>query len=188
MTTLDYQVGASPDDLYWTGTSFDRTTTTMPIGRATNVYNTVARFADVTIPDDATIDAAYLLVYFDSSEGSPEATIKFEDAADPGQITSYTDGNSRVLTTTGVAYNPPTSGTWNNTPSIISIVEELMGSYSYADGAAMQCIIVGGGASGVNRTYVRTYNYRGNTSGPKLHIEYSVGAVAGYVHSQCIII
>lgn len=175
---IDYQVSASNDDCYWTvgGSTYYRTATTYPIGRYTYIYKDAVRFTGVTIPDGATIDEAYLSFHYHANNGTPEeATIKFEDAATPTQITDQSDGESRTLTTAGVGYTPPTSGTWSNTPSIVPIIEELMDSYSYKDGSAMQCIVIGGGASGLKRSYIRAYDYTENIYGPKLNMVYSTG-------------
>lgn len=181
--TINYQTSSSGDDCYWTdgGSTYYSTTTTFPIGRYTYLYKNAMRFVGVTIPDGATIDEAYISIYYHAHNGTPaEGSLKFEDAAAPTQITDQADGQSRTLTTASIGYTPPTSGTWNNSPSIISIIEELMSSYSYESGAAMQCIITGGGVSGLNRADCRTYNYTGNTYGPKLYIEYSEGSASSW--------
>jgi hypothetical protein len=59
-----------------------------------------------------------------------------------------------------------------------------LGAYSYAAGAAMQCIIVGSGGSGNNYSFQRSYNYMGNTYGPKLHIEYATGCPRQAMHMR----
>lgn len=175
---IDYQTSSSGDDCYWTdgGSTYYSTTTTFPIGRYTYLYKNAMRFVGVTIPDGATIDEAYISIYYHAHNGTPaEGSLNFEDAADPTQITNQADGQSRTLTTASIGYTPPTSGTWNNSPSIIPIIEELLASNSYEGGAAMQCIITGGGVSGLNRADCRTHNYSGNIYGPKLNIVYSTG-------------
>jgi hypothetical protein len=182
MPTLDYQVGGSYDDGHWLGTSFSRTQTLFRIGRDISaVYKTFARFTGVTIPVGATIDSAYCSFYFASVVGTPPVcTLYFEDAGNPMQISSYSDGDSRYLTTNNISVTPASSGTWWNTGDIKDIIQELVNSYSYAAGSAMQLIIVGGGASGGNYSATRAYDYTGNVYGPKLHIEYT-GAVGGSV-------
>lgn len=174
MTTLDYQVNAGENDGYWQSSTFNNTTPYIIFGYSSVGVNSFARWTGVTIPTGATITAAYLSFYrYVISSGTPPAcTLYFEKAANPSAITSASDGNSRTKTTASISVTAPTSGTWWNTNDISSIIQELVNSYNYASGAAMQMIVLGGG-SGSN--YGTGYSYNGNSSyAPKLHIEYTI--------------
>ena len=193
MTTLDYQVAASADDGhgFYSGANIYNSGTLLYFGQTIgNAYTTYVRWDGVTIPDGATIDEAYISMRYDSKYGTPPTcTIYFEDDDDPAAVSNKTDLGARVQTTANVSWATPSTGEWVNTGSIISIIEELMASYSYASGAAMQVLVVGPqGGSTSNYSKIRSYDYEGNDQGPILHIKYSTGAVVGYVHSQCIII
>lgn len=173
---VDYQTSASANDGLWqTGVSLNIISEAWPMGRNTTaIYNSFALFTDVTIPDGATIDVAYLSFRYRSKAGTPPAcSLYFNDADDPATITSIEDGNGRTLTTASISITGPGSGTWWNSSSIKSIIDELMASYSYGAGANMLVILVGAGSSGENYSHQYSYNYTGNVSGPKLHIEYT---------------
>lgn len=173
MATLDYQIGNLADDVMWYATTFDSLGSAF--GRHTSgVIKSSWRFTGVTIPAGATITAAYLSFYYYDTVGTPPACALYaEDAANPGRITTYGDGNGRSLTTASISITCPSSGTWWNSSSLVNIIQELVDSYSYVSGAAMQFIVVGGGATGTNYGYC--YDYEDNSSrAAKLHIEYEV--------------
>ena len=187
VTTLDYQVAASADDGYGSGANISNSGMLLYFGQTIGkAYTTYVRWDGVTIPDGATIDEAYISMRYDNKYGTPPTcTIYFEDDDDPAVIANKADLDGRTKTTANVSWAAPSKGTWVNTGSIISIIEELMASYSYASGAAMQMLVVGPqGGSTSNYSTIRSYDYMGNDQGPILHIKYSTG----YVHSQCIII
>jgi hypothetical protein len=178
MVTVEYQVGASADDGAWISTTFS-TNFDLQFGSYTaGIYKSFFRFTGVTIPDGATINSAYLSFYYSGKMGTPPAcTLSAIDEANPSTITGYSDGNGRSLTTANISITGPESGTWWNSGSIVAIIEELLASNSYASGAAMMFLVVGSG-SGQNRSSQRSYDYAGNTYGPKLHIEYTEAAAA----------
>jgi len=185
--TVDYQVGASADDCHWRGTTYANNATNLVFGRtAGGVYKAAFRFPGITIPDDAIIDSSYCSFYFDSYVGTPPAcTLYAEDAANPSAISGYSDGDGRSLTTANISVTGPTSGDWHS-GSLNALFAELRGSYSYESGAAVLFIVVGGGASGANYSAVKSWDYAGNVSGPKLHIEYTEAAAGNpfYAYAQ----
>lgn len=175
--TVDYQVAASEDDCYWYSTTFNSNNTTIHLGRRlSGIYNTAIRFEGVTIPDGATIDISYLSFYFSAYVGTPvQCTLSAEDDANPDQITGYTDGDGRAKTTENIPVTGPTSGTWWDTDSTNSIIAELVMSYSYASGSAMQFIVIGSG-TGSNYSSQYSADYDDGSYAPKLHIEYTEAA------------
>jgi len=181
-TSLEYQVAAGIDDCRWHSTYFSATLNYLEFGRISGSQSNIAlRFEGVTLPDDATITAAYLSLYVVGYIGTPSwAGIYAEDAANPTVITSRSDGNSRDKTSNYVAWNIPTANGWNNTDDISSVITELIGSYSYASGSAMQFIIICGAGTGSNYTNARSYDYGDPSQAAILHIEYSSGEVAVY--------
>ncbi|DBA35225.1 TPA_asm: hypothetical protein vir530_00001 [dsDNA virus vir530] len=180
MSEVDYQVeDDGANDCRWYSSYFGNAITYLEMGWASgNATSVAVRFQDVTIPDGATIDAAYLQFYYvsNSYKASPAVTIYGEDDEDPSVIESLTDGAARVKTTASVSWVISYPGTWLESSDISDIITELMESYSYAAGAAMQFIIIG--TSGTGNVYVRSYDYTGNVLGAKLHIEYTSGGVA----------
>lgn len=185
MVTVDYQVGASANDGYWIpayglfeaagldgdlmGDYFD----TFPLC-------SFARFTGVTIPAGATINVATLQLYFkEIGQGStPKCTIYADDQVNPSAVSSSSDGEGRTKTTAGVASNLPADGTWWTSGSLVSVIQELVNSYSYASGSAMQLLFLGD-ADGSGSIFVESYD-TDPTKAAKLHIEYTAagGSVA----------
>ena len=185
MTTVDYQVSAGADDCTWRTGYYSGDGTTLRLGGlASSVYKIAARFV-VTLPAGATITAAHVSLYIITMYGSPTADVYAEDAANPDEISSEADGESRSLTTAKVTWSSFDSG-WTDSPDISAVLSELLTDYSYAAGKALQIILVGTSAKN-NYAVVSAQENADNTYGPKLHIEYTESA-GGYAHSQCIII
>lgn len=177
MSSIDSQVAASADDCRWYSTYFGNTMAYHELGMLSGFATNIAvRFQGVTIPDGATIIAAYLSFYSVSYNGSPgSVSIYGEDAANPSAISSRADGEGRTKTMAYVTWALPLTPGWVNSSDISSVISELTGSNSYASGASMQFIIVGTSGSGSNQVNMRSYDYTGNTQGAKLHIEYTSG-------------
>lgn len=176
---LNYQVGASANDGMWYSTGFNNNGTILYVGASASVtWKTFARWTGVTIPAGATIDVANLSFYYYDYYGTPaECDLYFEDAANPNAVTGYADGDGKTKTTSTIKITGPTSGTWWNSNSIVSIIQELVDSYSFAAGSAMQALIIGPAQNGSDRySRQRSYDWSGNVSGPKLHIEYTEAA------------
>lgn len=178
MVTLDYQVSTPEDDGYWvTSLTFSYGTVDLPLGGLSGYQIKVfCRWTGITIPAGAKITSAYVSFRFYNYSGTPpECTLHFEDAANPSAISSASDGDDRVKTTANISVTGPTSGEWWNTGSIVSIIQELVDSYDYSSGAAMQMIIDGGASN--SYSYQSAYG-DGDPAGPrapKLHIEYASG-------------
>lgn len=191
MVTVEYQVGASDDDalLYSYSSQILKTYQYEIWGEdsANWIYTSFMRWAGVTIPAGATITAAYISFYHYDQAGSP-ATCKiyFAKAANPAAVSSYSDYTSRAKTTAYVNIGTG-SGTWWNSDSLVSIIQELVDAYDYSSGAAMLAFVVGANA-GSGNNYYRAYGYDGDSAkAPKLHIEYTEAAGGGnpfYAYAQ----
>lgn len=175
MVTLDYQVAASGDDGGFWSSTFDNTYTTIRMGYDSSVRSAFMRFTGVTIPVGSIITAACLSTKFGGSGGTiPACTLYFEDAADPAAPTTAADANGRTKTTASMSYTPPgyNSGNWSNSNDFSAIIQELVDSYDYSAGKSMQILVIGAGSK-TNYGACLSYDYSGNVSGPKLHIEYT---------------
>lgn len=180
MTTVEYQVGASNDDalLYSYLSQIIKPYAYETWGEDSNsyIYSCFMRWSGVTIPAGATITAAYISFYHYDQAGSP-ATCKiyFAKAANPAAVSSYSDYTGRAKTTAYVNIGTG-SGTWWNSDSLVSIIQELVDAYDYSAGAAMLAFVVGANA-GSGNNYYRAYGYDGDAAkAPKLHIEYTEAA------------
>ena len=163
--TVDYQVGSNADDGFWSESAFYNDPYEIQIGSTeSSVRTSFFRFA-VTIPVGATIDSAKLSFYGKGGTGTPAAgNLYFEDAANPAQITSISDGNSRTKTTAYSAETPVNVyNEWWDTGDIGSVVQELQDSYSFASGAAMQVIWVGPALDG-RYQFVKVVDYGQSSS------------------------
>lgn len=177
MVTIDKQVGANADDGYWMAPStFSYDSVVLALGGLYGyAINVFCRWTGITIPAGAKITSAYVSFRFYSYSGTPpKCTLYFEDAANPSAISSASDGNGRVKTTANISVTGPTSGEWWNTGSIVSIIQELVDSYDYSSGAAMQMIINGVAGNGVSRQSAYEYGTADGRWAPKLHIEYAL--------------
>lgn len=188
MPTIDIKVAASADDAHQLS---DGTTDVTAI--AVNNIDAVdewiaARFLDVTIPDDATIDVAYLQVGISvAAQDEPDHTLYGENADAPaafsagGAGTNNISGRTRTTATgtfSSTNLGATTTPTYFNTGSLVSVIEELMAARSYAAGRDL-VIMMHGSADGARDLGVIFWD--GNPDfAPNLHIEYTAagGAVA----------
>jgi len=146
------------------------------------------RYASVTIPDGATISVAYLTLTSSSNASGTVCNllIMADDSATPIAPVDHASFVAKVRTTAQPAWNGVGAWTTNstyNTPSLVSVVEELMASFSYAGGAAMQFIIEPNGCDAL--AHRRPYDYTSDsTKVTTLHIEYSAGGAPAFTAAK----
>jgi hypothetical protein len=179
MPTLDYTVAASSDDAQELGGTVSINTAVIGTIDATNEYAGL-RWDAVTIPDGATIDVAYIRLNVTvSSADEPQHTIHFENADAPATFVATNNNiNTRTMTSASVVWDNADLGAngtdqYFNSPSLVSIIQELMAARSYASGRAMVCRIQGG--SSATRDLQFTSWDNSPTTAPVLHIEYTAG-------------
>ncbi len=141
----------------------------------TKVQKVGMRFTNVTVPAGATILNAY--VQFQVDEVSTDATsltIRGQAANNPGTFTTTSQNvSSRPSTVASVGWVPPSwptvgaRGPDQRTPSLVSIVQEIVNRSGWGSGNAMVVIVTGTGR--------RTAEARDGTFAPILHVEYSIG-------------
>jgi len=143
------------------------------------LLSTGLRFRDVNIPYGATITSSYLIFtageYYDDS--ITNVTIRAEAIDDSPIFTSTAyDVTNRSLTTTNTTWSiPQTSETWvedyqNNSPSINSVIQEVIDRDGWADGNSMTLII----SPNSGRRYSKTWD----TGSPvRLHTEYTFDCI-----------
>jgi hypothetical protein len=183
MPTLDYTVGASSDDAHEFGGTVTINSATLGTIDATTEYAGL-RWTGVTIPDGATIDVAYIrLSVPNASFDEPLITIRFENTDSPATFSATNNNiNTRTMTTASVLWDNADLGAsgseqYFNSPSIVSLIEELMAARSYASGRAMVCRLNGGADSTRDLQFTA---YDGNPSwAAMLHIEYTEGGGGG---------
>lgn len=138
------------------------------------------RFNNVTIPQGASIDRAYVQFTVDeTNSGSTSLTIKAHDTDDAAAFTSSSNNvSNRSTTSASVAWNPVAwnsvgqSGADQRTPEMKAVIQEIVDRNGWASGNDMAIIITGTG----ERT---AEAYDGTSSSAALlHVEYTVGGGA----------
>ena len=174
---VDYQVGASGDDGYASGSGFEGSYSKLSFGQLYGTYiHAFVRFA-VTIPVGATITNAYLSFVHNETSGSPTGKIHVEEASDPAAVTSWSNLNARSWSAEYVSIvDLYADNKWHNTPDISGLVQGVVDAYDFSSGAHTQFKIHGGGAGGYHVQYLFSWDYSDNTKAPKLHIEYTEAA------------
>ncbi len=184
MATIDVQVGVSADDGYTQveSSAFDNTNLTSYTGKydSATTYNSFYRFTGITIAIGSTVNGAYLSFYESAtaaSVGTPLTKIYADDQnGNVAAPTTAADYNGRTVTTAAVDEDGnPTDVQWNNTASIVSIIQELVTSYDYSNGAIL-ILHKDDGSAANNYRRSRTWDSTASpthTWGAKLHIEYT---------------
>lgn len=191
-TTVDEQVGASTDD-----TAVDDEDATHPpyntliitsdyclAGRYDPSYRgSGMRFQTVAIPNAATIDVAYMTF---TANGDYSGTIvntelEGEDIDDSATFSDIANFNARIRTSATVNWDSIgawTNNTEYNTPSITTIVKEIVDRGGWATGNNMT--LFWDDDISTSSTAVRGgYSYDGSTTKcVKLHVEYTTVAAS----------
>jgi hypothetical protein len=169
--TIDDQVGADADDGYGSIDTFDNNGPNNYVGYSSKEYRAFHRFTNISGLSGSTIDVAYIELYRGQTTGSPETELFAEDAAAPTQISDEDDMYARTLTTASVTWDGAFSSGWNQSPSIVTVIQELADDY---DPSAIQ--IHHRDDLGSGTAYNASVDYNSNsTQAAKLHIEYSTG-------------
>ena len=155
---INVQVSASANDAYVSDYyGFDPSSGYAYIGYEAAdpaVFHTFARFTGITIPAGSKIDVAYLQVYGYTSTspavpwGSPTMKIAANDSDSSSAPTSLSEFNALVLTTAQIDWDTTFSvAQWYTSPSIVSIIQELLASYTISGDALLFTIKNDGGTT-----------------------------------------
>jgi len=184
MTTINPAVGASANDakwgLFYGGADYANDSADLWVGNRINGvrddFSIALRFTNVTIPQGATIDAAYVTLRggeTDSTSGLI-ASIWAADADNQAMPADYDACEALTRTTATVSWTDPavTSGSNINTPSIATVIKEVVDRAGWASGNALVvCIENNQSTNGVYRSF---HSYDSNSSyAPVLHVEYT---------------
>jgi hypothetical protein len=189
MPTLDLQVGADSDNAkrYWDGSSWVWEQPAYS-GQDTGYYTSAVckmgggmRFTNVTIPQGASITAAYLTLRsrYTTSVTVVNSRIKGEAADNAATFSTEADFNGRARTTASVDWdNIPawTNGVDYNSPGIKTIIQEIVNRSGWASGNALVIFwddfddrsTHANDACRLAKCYAQ-----GAATAPKLHIEYT---------------
>ncbi len=132
------------------------------------------RFTGLTIPQGATITAAYIQFTVDETDsGTTSLTIRGQDADDAASFSSSSyDISSRATTSASASWSPPAwntvgeAGSDQRTPDLSAIIQEIVDRGGWSSGNDLAIIVSGTG----ERT---AESYNGSSSkAPLLHVEY----------------
>lgn len=186
-TTLDLQVGASADDCYrrLVNSSFNLTDfnglRAGDYADGNQDYSGGARFLNITVPQATIIDLAYVSYRAAMLFGTiPTTYIEGEAADNPSTFSTAVNYDGRTRTTTVVTWTPAAwvTDTWYNSSEIKTVIQEIVNRAGFASGNALVLFWRDApGYGGVqSQVQARAWDYTGNVSGPKLHIEYTAAA------------
>jgi len=144
------------------------------------------RFPGISGLEGATISEAYVEIYQNCGVGNASLVLSAEDAADPAQVTWYYDHRTRPRTETCIEWTGTMSGTWNRSPSLVPVIQELVDKY---DPAGIQIFLDDDGVTPVGNSWeILTWEYGAHDRGAKLHIEYELdggGETASCSEEDC---
>lgn len=152
MPSIEIQVSASGNDWFTKNDgTFGSTGEVIYLGAANVGYNGGWRFEDVTIPTGVDITSAVVKFRAYQYGTSPTVNLicQFEDADNPTAPTSKTDNDGRPRTDY-VAWNSLPSwswGVWYSTPSLASILQDIIDRPGWDSGNAINFFILDFGSS-----------------------------------------
>jgi len=180
---LDVRVSDNADDAEEkpTGGTVNLTSSDLELARDGTANQTIGiRFRNVTIPQGAAIDSAYVQFKIDEkAQEATDLTIWGEKSANAAVFTTSAGSISgRTKTTASVAgWRPPVwhavgaAGLRQQTPDVSTLIEEIVGQSGWSSGNALVLIF-----SGTGRRTAESHN--GDAAGaPLLHVTYSAGIV-----------
>ena len=179
--TVDLQVGANTDDCCSLhSTNFSTAAGSYKAGHQDATNNNLrsgARFTNVTIPKDATIDVAYLTIQARSGESGTTAltNLMAEDTDDAATFSDLTDFNGRARTA-AVAWDSIAGWTTDadyNSVSIVTPIQTVINRAAWASGNALVVFWENDGSDSLAFRNGKSYETSAPAA-PKLHIEYTV--------------
>jgi hypothetical protein len=194
MAELNLQVGASPDDAqrYLTIDQFDLICTEFMAGAFSGIYNkygTGARFTNITIPQGATINQAYLTLR--CSFGTSAVTVntrisaeKIDNAPTFADDKAAFDTRYANRTTARVDWDSIPAWSLNvdyNSPEIKTVIQEIINRAGWASGNALVIFWedFDGRSTNIANCGKRAYSYNGSTPyAPRLYILYTPAETA----------
>ena len=141
------QVSASADDARVYGSIMETASSDALVGY-TGYYHCdfLARFGDILVPQDATVDSAFLIMRASSSQSGTvcSGVVYAENTAAADAFSTYADYANRAVTDNSVDwydFPPLASGDWLRSPDIRDVVGEIVGRPDWVEGNALALFI-----------------------------------------------
>lgn len=192
-TDVDYQVGASGDDGTLKGATYYNSDDKLYFGLnngayGDTVFNSCMRFTGVAVPNAATIDSAKMQFYIVYNLGTQASVCHGIDEDNTATMTASPFGRTKTTASSDFSegqWSNAATGAFRNTPSISTIVKEIVDRSGWSSGNAMGFLVENDGSPTTEDNYMGCYSYdqSGNVSGPKLYITYTAGGGGSDVKS-----
>jgi len=180
-STLNLQVGVGLDDAKEldNDTTFDNDSVIVRASSDTGAslrWNSGFRFTNVTIAQGDTIDAATMQVKPTSVFADDANTDIFaNDVDNAANFSDEADVTSRTLTAASTSWVENTLGTdFVTTPSILSVIQEIVDRASWASGNALVTMIRG--KADIQKSLTLFSYDNSSADAPKLDIDFTAGA------------
>jgi hypothetical protein len=189
--TKEWRVGASSDDCYHRKVPdyFLLGTMIFSAGDLTSsIYdeNSGARFTNINIPREATINSAYLkLCAYQKGVGAPplpETFIEGEAADNATTFTTSTNYKARPRTSAVVSWTPPSwiPETWYTSPNIKTVIQEIINRAGWVSGNALVLFWRDAPGWGGRENFLDAYSYDKpplGELGPRLEITWTLPTI-----------
>lgn len=172
MTDFSIQIQAGADDGYslYDGGSFNNSASFVYMGKGSTaliLYYAFFRFQGVNIPKGATINSAKIRFIAQATDSGTVVNLDIygEDQDDATAIANGADLISRTMTSAKIDWNNVSGWTAEGTydsPSIISIINEIINRDGWESGNSLTIHIRNDGSD--TSRYRRPYTYNGSTS------------------------
>ncbi|KKL61080.1 hypothetical protein LCGC14_2198890, partial [marine sediment metagenome] len=178
--TVDEDVPASGDDgKRYTGTDgFSSSDSNIFLGyyNLGSLYHMNGFFRWTGISIEGTIDVSYVELYTDAAGAlTPELKVYGVDEDNPAAPTSAAGFDADPLTTAAVDWDGAwASGIWAQSPSLNTVFQELVDTYTISSAAVMVQVKNDHGTAENAYNAIRMYDWAPSTPA-KLHIEYTAG-------------
>jgi RHS repeat-associated protein len=160
-------VATAADNGFAGSGTFDNTDSWYEVGQP---YNAWFRFTGITIPAGATIIAAHLVTIEGQWDSGTSLKISADNSQSPAAPTSQSDLASKTRTSTNVSWTSGSSDyQWHNSPDFTSVIQQLVNSFTYSNGA-IQILVDNNNSSSGAEAVGNTFEDTGYA--PELYIQY----------------
>jgi hypothetical protein len=165
-----FYVGASSDDGYHYSGVVNTTVKFFNVGN--NNWPNFVRFSNLTIPQNATINNAYIRgVGYNTATGIGTSTIHGNDIDNAIAPTTVAQYNALVKTSANISWSisSTTAGVSINSPDLSTIIQEIVNRPGWSSGNAIQFL-----GTGTTSTSMLLASYDHDSYNPlELHVEYT---------------